>query len=224
MPSPEMVRAIEYLFDPDHFSAERDFDHSAAIARVNEALRRDELEVVRDPKRGTVKLTASAQDYVSTAVKHEQAQRKITFVPSVFSIPDSDTDSNLVAVMMPFAAEFDGVYESIRKACTSADYHCYRADDIWVNSTFLQDIFDLIFLSAIVVVDFTGKNANVMYETGIAHTLGKIVVPITQNIDDIPSDLKPHRALTYLRNSEGLTELSQQLAQRLATLRKKAHT
>ena len=92
---------------------------------------------------------------------------------------------------------------------------CLRADDIWDNSTFIQDIFDLIFCSKVVVVDFTGKNPNVMYETGIAHTLGKTVIPITQSIDDIPSDLGHHRALKYHPNEEGLRDLSNELYKRL---------
>ena len=46
---------------------------------------------------------------------------------------------------------------------------------------------------------------------GIAHTLGKNVVPLTQNISDIPSDLHSHRALQYLLNQEGLGALRLQL-------------
>jgi len=76
----------------------------------------------------------------------------------------------------------------------------------------------LIFTSRIVIVDFTGRNPNVMYETGVAHTLGKVVVPITQSLDDIPSDLKPHRALKYLPNAEGLSDLAGKLEKRMRTI------
>ncbi len=93
-----------------------------------------------------------------------------------------------------------------------------RADDIWLNSTFIQDIFDLIYCSKIVIVDFSTRNPNVMYETGIAHTLGRHVVPITRQIEDVPSDLRHHRALVYLPNKEGLNSLSQGLTVRLSTI------
>lgn len=53
------------------------------------------------------------------------------------------------------------------------------------------------------------------YEAGIAHTLGKNVIPITQNIEDIPFDLRHHRVLKYLKNSEGLQELKQGIENRL---------
>ena len=69
------------------------------------------------------------------------------------------------------------------------------------------------------VVDFSGKNPNVMYETGIAHTLGKVVVPLAQNIQDIPSDMVHHRALVYLKNGEGLQELQNDLIKKLETIR-----
>jgi len=120
--------------------------------------------------------------------------------------------------MMPFSAEFDSVYAAIKDACFVTAMKCLRANDIWSNSTFIQDIFDLIFTSRIVIVDFTGRNPNVMYETGIAHTLGKVVIPITQSFDDIPSDLKPHRALKYYPNIEGLGILSSQLSNRIFTI------
>jgi len=57
-----------------------------------------------------------------------------------------------------------------------------------------------------------------MYETGIAHTLGKHVVPITQSMGDIPFDLHHHRILKYLANTEGLVELRSRLAVRLAQI------
>ena len=93
-----------------------------------------------------------------------------------------------------------------------------RADDIWDNSTILQDIFDLIYAAEIVISDFTNKNPNVMYETGIAHTLGKHVVPITQSLEHVPSNLHGHRALKYVPNNEGHEALKTDLAKRLSTI------
>ena len=56
------------------------------------------------------------------------------------------------------------------------------------------------------------------YEAGIAHTLGKHVIPITQSEHDIPFDLQHHRYIKYLNNSEGITELQRALSSRIATL------
>jgi len=220
-PSPEMVRVIEYLVDPDHFDRDRGPEQGPAIQTLNDILRRYELVVDHDEVTGRVQLRSVTGSYVSTAVPRPEARRTVTFAPAVFSVPEQEPDPKLVAIMMPFAAEFSPVYEAIRGACKDAGLTCYRADDIWEESTFIQDIFNLIFQSAIVIVDFTGRNSNVMYETGISHTLGKNVVPITQHMENIPSDLKPHRALKYLPNTEGLRELREQLVKRLRTLHEK---
>lgn len=150
-------------------------------------------------------------------VSAKPSERKITFAPNVFQIPENTTiEADLVAVMMPFDAEFKSVHEGIRRACCdAAGYRCFRVDDIWEESTIIQDIFNLIFRAHVVVVDFTGKNPNVMYETGIAHTLGKHVVPISQSLSDVPFDMAHHRILKYLPNSEGIEVMVNKLAEKL---------
>ncbi|MBY8007940.1 hypothetical protein KW471_06495 [Vibrio fluvialis] len=156
-------------------------------------------------------------DQNATYISAKPSEKKITFAPNVFTIPDGDVEDDLVAVMMPFAG-FDGVHEAIKNACTTSGFRCLRADDIWENSSIIQDIFSLIYRAKVVVVDFSGKNPNVMYETGIAHTLGKTVVPLAQIVQDIPSDMVHHRALIYLKNGEGLRKLETELTNKLRTI------
>lgn len=175
------------------------------------------MEITRSPS-GAARLRSVDGVFISTARPEEDAIRKVTFSPAVFQVPRHEVQADMVSVMMPFAAEFGAIYRSIQGACSEIGLRCKRADDIWANSTIIQDIFDLIFVSTIVVVDFTGRNSNVMYETGIAHTLGKHVVPITQSMDDIPFDLQSHRVLKYLPNEEGLQTLQSELSRRLSTL------
>lgn len=151
----------------------------------------------------------------STFVSAKPSERRITFAPYVFQIPDGHVELDLVAVMMPFAMEFSAVYESIKRATVECGLRCLRADDIWDDTTVVQDIFALIYRAQVVVVDFTGKNPNVMYETGIAHTLGKHVVPVSQSLDDVPFDMRHHRVLKYLPNKEGLDKLASDLAAKL---------
>lgn len=146
------------------------------------------------------------------------SDRRIVFSPSVFSVPEMPVDPRLVAVMMPFSAEMSPVYEAIRRAASQQSLLCQRVDDLWEHSTVIQDVFSLIYRSFVVVCDFTGKNPNVFYECGVAHTLGKHVVPIAQHENDVPFDLRHHRYLRYLSNEEGLAALSDRLADRLGTL------
>ena len=90
-------------------------------------------------------------------------ERKITFAPNVFQVPDGYVELDLASVMMPFAKEFDPVHEAIQRACAANALRCLRADSIWEESTIMQDIFNLVFRAQVVIVDFTGKNPNVMY-------------------------------------------------------------
>ena len=142
----------------------------------------------------------------------------LVVAPSVFQIPDLQPDKDLVSVMMPFDAAFTSVYAAIQQSCDDAHLRCLRVDDIWQETVVVQDVFNLLIRSHIVVVDFSGRNPNVMYETGIAHTLGRSVIPISQSLDDVPFDLRHHRVLKYLPNVEGLAAMQATLAERLETL------
>jgi hypothetical protein len=157
----------------------------------------------------------SGGEDVSTAPSRNRA---ITFTPSVFHVPDEPVDPKLVAVMMPFSPEHEPVFAAIKGACQPLGLTCLRVKDIWESSAIIQDVFALIFRAQIVVCDFSGKNANVFYEAGIAHTLGKEVVPLSQSAGDVPFDVAHHRYLPYLNNGEGLDALTASLRRRLWTL------
>lgn len=144
--------------------------------------------------------------------------RKIYFTPHVFEVPEDMPDRSLVSVMMPFESSFNEVYKAIKRACSDAGLRCKRVDDMWEHSTVIQDMFSLIWRSSIVICDLTDRNANVFYECGIAHTLGKHVVPIAQHPKDVPFDLQHHRYLRYLNNLEGLEQMRGELDVRLRTL------
>jgi hypothetical protein len=158
----------------------------------------------------------AVSDFISTAHTTGPPKRIVTFAPQVFNVPDLPQRDRLVTVMFPF--RFMDTFDTIKGVCDKLGLECLKADDVWVNSTFIQDIFDLIFTSRVVVADFSTKNPNVFYEVGIAHTMGKTVVPLTQSMDDIPSDLKAHRALEYLNNREGREAMAEKLEIRLREL------
>lgn len=142
-----------------------------------------------------------------------------TLEPRAFTFPTGQArEPDLLAVMMPFAG-FDLVYEAIGNAAIDAGFRCLRADDIWEHEHIMDDVISLIWRAQVIISDFTGRNANVFYETGIAHSLGRPVVPITQVMSDVPFDLQAIRALRYLPNSEGLEVLREKLAAKLTSFR-----
>ena len=218
--SDEMRAIVEELMSPIYFdnSPKPEINYEEAVVRINRVLRQYSLEVVPNEQTGKATLHSVDGSFISTSIGAMDAVRKITFSPSVFQVPKAAVQTDLVSVMMSFQVEFNPVYEAIGRACDSRHLRWRRADDLWNNSTIIQDVFELIYVSNIVVVDFTRRNPNVMYETGLAHALGKHVVPITQSLDDVPFDLRSHRVLQYLRNEQGLRTLESDLAKRLTTI------
>ena len=139
--------------------------------------------------------------------------------PKVFQFPTSEPfESDLVAVMMPFNAGFTPVYESMKAGVEAAGMRCLRADDIWERDHILDDILSLIWRARAVIADLSGKNPNVFYEAGIAHTLGRDTILVAQSMDDIPFDLQGIRALKYLNNGEGRDTLTKGITSRLNTI------
>lgn len=155
-------------------------------------------------------------DLYRALLRHLQPRRQ---QPRVFRIAETERiEPTLVSAMMPFDPRFDAVYATLQRTSEAVKCRCRRADDIWENPEVIQDVVNLIDRSKVVICDCTGRNPNVFYEAGIAHTLGREVILITQNQADIPFDLRHLRYLTYLNNGEGLNDLASRLLPRLADL------
>ena len=76
-------------------------------------------------------------------------------------------------------------------------------------------ILDEIETADVVVADLTGRNANVFYETAIAHMKKDPhqVILLAQHDDDVPFDLRPLRYLKYSNNPAGRQHLRRQLSE-----------
>jgi len=64
-------------------------------------------------------------------------KRLISFAPQVFSIPDKPQNEKLVAVMLPFKQL--RTFEAVKNVCARQNLDCLKANDIWNNSTFIQE-------------------------------------------------------------------------------------
>jgi hypothetical protein len=101
-------------------------------------------------------------------------------------------------VLMPFDESFDDVYKlSIKPACQAAGAYCERVDEQIFNERILDRIYNQIAKADLVIADMTGRNANVFYEVGYAHAIGKLTILLTQKGDDIPFDLKHFPHIVY---------------------------
>jgi len=140
--------------------------------------------------------------------------------PSVFQLSDNPVDPTKVSFMMPFSSKFDDVYQAVEIGLVGESFTCHRADNMWINHHIIQDILELICTSQVIICDLSEKNPNVFYEAGIAHTLGKEVILITQSHDDVPFDLRSLRYIHYLNNEEGRKKLNVEILERLKSITK----
>jgi hypothetical protein len=108
------------------------------------------------------------------------------------------TPKPFVFVLMPFKEDFDDIYKlGIKEAAKEVGAYAERVDEQDFSEGILERIFNQINKADVIVADMTGRNPNVFYEVGYAHALGKIVLLLTQNGDDIPFDLKNKQHIIY---------------------------
>src|SRR3990167_4710279 len=115
-------------------------------------------------------------------------------------------------VLMPFKEDLKEVYDFlISDSLSQAGYKPTRADDIKSQSNILEDIIQSIAHSDLIVADLTGANANVYYELGIAHALQRKVILMTQEISELPFDLRSYRVISYSTHFSKMNQAKKEL-------------
>jgi hypothetical protein len=101
-------------------------------------------------------------------------------------------------VMMPFRDPFNQHYETLLGPSIKAvGLEPVRANEIYGVRPIVDNIFREIMEATALIADVTSKNPNVNYELGIAHTLKRPVVIISQSMDDVPFDYLHYRVYLY---------------------------
>jgi hypothetical protein len=115
---------------------------------------------------------------------------------------------NSCFVIMPFKKTFVDEYNSvIQPLMKKMEIECEKADDVYDTQTIMSSIWRQIRSCRFAIAELTGKNPNVLYETGLTHALGKHVIVITRKETDVPSDLKGPRYIFYDTNKSNWGEL-----------------
>ena len=116
-----------------------------------------------------------------------------------FNINEMEVKENNVTCLMPFHPKYNKMYRRIQWACVDADFVCKRSDDVYKPGDILQYTIELILKSQIIIGVLDGRNPNVFYELGIAHSIGKTVILISDEKakKDIPFDLLSNRFIFY---------------------------
>lgn len=157
------------------------------------------------------------------------SRSSMVIAPS-FPIPDYEIDPNMVFIVMPFTESWsEDFYFIIKQAAEESGMFAVRSDDIFSQEIVMNDIWALINKAGLIIVDITKHNANVFYELGISHTLGKKVVLLRQDGgENAPFDISYWRyfnyALSPLKAKELKSTLEKIFSSHLKSIKSKSGT
>jgi hypothetical protein len=141
-------------------------------------------------------------------------------VSPIFGLPKNKKYAYDLFVLMPFRADLKPLYDDhIVAIAANLKMRVARADDFFTSHSIIDEVWSAISQSKFLIADCTGRNANVFYEIGIAHSTGKPVILITQNEEDVPFDLRHRRFIKYDYTARGLKEFEKQLRATLIEMR-----
>ncbi len=168
-------------------------------------------------------LEAIADSHIQSEVNRIHRQMNVIQINPIFGPAAFGVDPRLAFVLMPFTDELTQIYNAfIKPTIEDAAFGliCRRADDIKSNKAIIQDIWKSICEARLIVADLSGLNPNVMYELGIAHTLGKETVLIYQRGREVkfPFDLSHIRRIEYDNNALGGKQLEGEFRETLAAI------
>jgi len=151
-----------------------------------------------------------------------ERQARLVRTNPIFQGREFLVEDRLCFVLMPFREPFYRIYEDhIKPTLEAAGLQVIKADDLFTPTAIIEDIWEYINRSRLLVADVTGRNPNVFYELGIAHTVGKDAIILTQDENDIPFDLRHLRHFRYTDNEEGWEALRRTLAKAVDAVVKK---
>lgn len=137
--------------------------------------------------------------------------------PKLFKNEDYTVDENLCVVIMPFNVDWSAdMYETFKEAVDG--FKVWRSDEEYRDDIIIQTIWHKINQAKFVIADCTGKNPNVFYELGIAHTLGKSVFMCSQNRHDFPFDVNHIRSFEYGLKPGGIRKLKIEIGKFIESL------
>lgn len=115
-----------------------------------------------------------------------------------------------VFVITPFNEDFLALYDHLKEMFKES-FDFTNAGDLDNQQNIMKDIVCGIHQADVIIADLTGLNANVFYELGLSHAMNKKVIIITQNIGDLPFDIRSYRANEYSLQFNKLPKLIDEL-------------
>jgi hypothetical protein len=141
----------------------------------------------------------------------------------VFGRPSTSSQFKAdIFMIMPFAEPYNLIYqECVLPTVADLKLTIKRGDDFASSrGSIMEEVWAAINACRIVIAEISVVNANVFYELGIAHTLNKPAVIMTQadEPEEVPFDVRHLRYFQYVDVPEGRAKLRQQLGNAVTLL------
>jgi len=128
-------------------------------------------------------------------------------------------DSPMCFAVMQFTEDFN-IKDVIHPVCESYGYKVIRGDDFYTSGQIMEDVTQSIRSAALIIADVTPDNANVFYEVGYAHAIGKPTILLSdRKRERLPFDISGFRTLFYDNTIGGKAVVEERLKQHLDALR-----
>lgn len=197
----------------------------------------DEDETFEEQVNRAVEIAGSdIEQIVRRALELHDAQTQVSDKPAVSEAHDNKVTvepiwgepirrsqfQSDIFMVMPFRERFNGIYtDVIRPVTAELNMTIKRGDEFHsTRGSIMQEVWAALNACKIVIVETSDINANVYYELGIAHTLGKPAILITQTTDvqELPFDIRHLRFVVYADTEEGRATLGVQLKKSIIAL------
>ncbi len=128
---------------------------------------------------------------------------------------DLTIEQDLVFVLTPFHESKGATFDIIIEVCRSVGLRCFRGDEEYIRGDILQHIIKLLVRARLVVANIDGRNPNVFYELGIAHSIDKPIILISRSLPKTPFDVKSKHLILYRDKATLVSELKSALTKAL---------
>jgi hypothetical protein len=201
----------DFLFPTDTIT----LDEIAEIVAEKTAAKVQEVQQKRD------------QELVEQTLKYSEAL-KLKPGELVFGEPSQNSQfKGDIFMIMPFAVAFNGIYtDVIRPLVKGLGLSITRGDEFTsANGVIIDEVWSALNNCQFVIAEITGGNDNVFYELGIAHTLNKPAILITQATkpENVPFDIRHLRYIQYDNTVAGGAKLRDDLKASISRLLSDLH-
>jgi len=104
---------------------------------------------------------------------------------------------NKIFVLTPFSNVERMVFDEIKSICSEVGFTVERGDENRAEGDILNQIISGIVSSHIVLANISSRNPNVFFELGIAMTLGKPTLLLSDTLSEVPFDLQSRRIIMF---------------------------